>query len=220
MKSQQKQELLLLVWLNLKISCFTHISHVMVKINLFQTNHLSIPVIFLPCSSVSSCSVESLTSPPPPRLCSDGPPQCCGRPLLVCGIYSDFLFPAQSTVHISNGRRWHILHMHFTCRTCSQTLCKADTCSWRLSHFLPDSSAKALCFSICVCWMPVVFCSLARSSSISFIFALSLAFSSSCNNRHNVIYEQCLQYLILKSSIRNTDSKTIMQPPVFYILVC
>lgn len=78
---------------------------------------------------------------------------------------------------------------HFTWKKCSQTLCKADSCSWRPSHFLPDSSAKALCFSICVCWMLVVFCSRARSSSISLIFALSLAFSSSCNNRKNAKYE-------------------------------
>lgn len=70
---------------------------------------------------------------------------------------------------------------------CSQTLCKAVTCSWRPSHFLADSSAKALCFSICVCWMLVVFCSLARSSSISFIFALSFAFSSSFNNRNTML---------------------------------
>lgn len=62
----------------------------------------------------------------------------------------------------------------------THTLFKADTCSWRASHFLEESSAKALCFSICVCWMFVVLCSLVRSSSSSLIFAHRLVFSSSC----------------------------------------
>lgn len=65
----------------------------------------------------------------------------------------------------------------------TQTLCKPDTCSPRASHFLADSSPKALCFSICACWMLMVFSSLARSSSIVLIFALSLTFSSSCNSK-------------------------------------
>lgn len=76
---------------------------------------------------------------------------------------------------------------HVTLGKCSETLFKADTCSCRPSHFLADSSAKALCFSICVCWMLVVLCSLALSSSVSFIFAFSWAFSSSCSNTNDVV---------------------------------
>lgn len=94
----------------------------------------------------------------------------------------------------------------FRClETCCQTLCKADTCSCRPSHFLADSSAEALCFSICVCWMLIVFCSLARSSSISLIFAQSFAFSSSCNIRNTM---SVFEFKVIYS----------MQP-VFYILV-
>lgn len=163
--------------------------------------------------SVLYSSVQSLTSPPPPELCSGKPLLYCGHLLHCFGFYSFFLFPTQHNKDVImyghlKGMMGDMVGFHtlleniltsllvsipwamcilcvymymymYTHFSLTLTLFIADTCRWRPSHFLEESSAKALCFSVCVCCMLVVFCSLARSPSSSFILATSLAFSSS-----------------------------------------
>lgn len=142
-------------------------------------------IMCVPCSSVSFCLFESLTSPPPPELCSDEHLCCCGWLPPVCDIYSNFLLPAQ---HRSYDVRFYSFLWRNSCWLSLGTFFKADTSSLRPSQFLEDSSAEALCFSICALWMLTVFCSFAPSSSSSLILALSLSFKSSCNNRQCVLW--------------------------------
>lgn len=142
-------------------------------------------ILSSPHSSVSFCWFESLTSPPPPALCSDAPLCCCGWLPPVCGIYSDLLTPAQprsSSVRFLQCPIENQLFLSF------RTFFKAHTSSLRASQLLEDSSAEALCFSICIFWMLTVFCSLAPSSSSSLILALSLSSKSSCDSRQWVMW--------------------------------
>lgn len=135
-----------------------------------------------PCSSAVSCWAESSPSPSLPQLCSDEPPCCCGWLPLLFGTFADFVFPAQQETTHFRICNWRIMKPQLISQliivqtSCCCTLFKASTCCWRVAHFCTDSSTNALCFSICVCWTLVVFCSLTHSFSISFICALSFAF--------------------------------------------
>lgn len=139
----------------------------------------------VPCLSASSHWAEPSASPLPPRLCWDEHLCCCGERPTVCGTSSNLLFPTREEEgEVSNPCVWNhqvplksqvLLDFSFF----FQTLVKAETCDWRNSHFCSDWFAKALCFSICARCAFVIFLSLARSSSISLIFEVSWAFSSS-----------------------------------------
>lgn len=57
-----------------------------------------------PCSCASSCAAESSACPPPPRLCSDGPPYRRAQLPPVCGNCSDLVFPAQEDTSVTRFR--------------------------------------------------------------------------------------------------------------------